>query len=333
MLGFSADEGDVLPSASKDENSSQGKRRTRDVEKGNDGSERSTSSRASSASMKSTNYTDTDSDDVDVTDDWENSVTKYNLIYVTLFFASTLALYLLYFLQPSVQEYKRPIYYSSSNYDKTLNSFVLVQEEIFTLPLFTLVLAFMTSGTLATTITFVPCFKSCYFNQLEKGRNIFKWFDFCVSSVALNLLVATQFGVGDLNSLIPVAGCSFGSAFLFYLYESVNTVQGVLIQPSFKSPLVFSVMVWFFIWPTFILSAVLSDNTNRFDFGQFPAWMYGTASCALLYSALLWLNELLYFSGCGPWGRRGYEYVEKSHNFISFVTKSTVAWLTYAFDV
>ncbi|GMI40024.1 hypothetical protein TrCOL_g13888, partial [Triparma columacea] len=143
MLGFSADEGDVLPSASKDENSSQGKRRTRDVEKGNDGSERSTSSRASSASMKSTNYTDPDSDDVDVTDDWENSVTKYNLIYVTLFFASTLALYLLYFLQPSVQEYKRPIYYSSSNYDKTLNSFVLVQEEIFTLPLFTLVLAFM----------------------------------------------------------------------------------------------------------------------------------------------------------------------------------------------
>jgi hypothetical protein len=77
MLGFSADEGDVVPSASKDENSSQGKRRTRDVEKGNDGSERSTSSRASSASMKSTNYTaDTDSDDVDVTDDWENSVTK-----------------------------------------------------------------------------------------------------------------------------------------------------------------------------------------------------------------------------------------------------------------
>jgi hypothetical protein len=152
-----------------------------------------------------------------------------------LFFASTLALYLLYFLQPSVQEYKRPIYYSSSNYDKTLNSFELVQEEIFTLPLFTLVLAFMTSGTLATTITFVPCFKSCYFNQLEKGRNIFKWFDFCVSSVALNLLVATQFGVGDLNSLIPVAGCSFGSAFLFYLYESVNTVQGVLIQVRKRS--------------------------------------------------------------------------------------------------
>jgi hypothetical protein len=79
MLGFSADEGDVLPSALKDENSSQGKRRTRDVEKGGDGSERSTSSRASSAnsaSMKSTNCTDTDSDDVDVTDDWENSVTK-----------------------------------------------------------------------------------------------------------------------------------------------------------------------------------------------------------------------------------------------------------------
>ena len=260
-------------------------------------------------------------------------MTRYNLTFFGLFVSTTTAFYVLYFVQSSVRDYTLPIYYSSSNYDKTLQSFELAKEEVFTLPLFTLVLAFMTSGAISTSVTFIPCINTCYFDQLEKGVNLFKWFDICVSSACLNLLVATQFGVGDLNSLIPVAGLSVASAFLFYLYERINTMSGVLIQPTIKSPMVFAIIVWLFIWPTFILSAVLSNNTSTFYFGQFPTWMYGNAGCALLYSALMWLNEMLYFSGCGPWGRQGYEYVEKGQILISFVAKSAVAWLTYAFDV
>lgn len=262
-------------------------------------------------------------------EDWEHSVTRINLVFFVLYVGCSTAMYVLFFLNDRLAEYDIPIYYTTSSYDTTLGSFALAQQEVLVLPLFTFVLAFMTSGCLTTCVPLIPFLSNSYFDQLETGMNMYKWFDFFVSSTALNLLVATQLGVADLNSLIPVTGLSFSSAFFFSLYERINTVNGLLVESTWKSPIVYAIISWIFIWPTFILSALLATSASTgFDFGQFPVWMYAVAACSLLYTVLMWFNEVMYFSGCGPWGRHGYEFLEKVQITISFLMKATVGWLT-----
>lgn len=128
------------------------------------------------------------------------------MLFFGLYLGTTTSMYILFIMNAPLAEYDMPVYYTTNAYDMTTKTFEYVLQQVTVVPLFIAALVFMTVGVLMTCVVFLPFINNWYFDALESGVNNFKWIDFTISSVAMNVLVAAQFGVGDLNSLIPVVG-------------------------------------------------------------------------------------------------------------------------------
>ena len=181
--------------------------------------------------------------------------------------ASLASLHSLFFFQ----------YYSSLAYDKATKSFVQSNEQVFDLPIFSVALVSIGCGLLTSGIAIIPFLNQFYFDSMETGVNYFKWFDYIISSTSMLLLTSTVFGQGNLNALIPIIGVSVASGVFLMLYESTNTHSGELAVRPNNVFLFWTLFIWLFVVPSFVLSAYLGARSDGWNFGKFLVLRYAAA--------------------------------------------------------
>jgi hypothetical protein len=157
-----------------------------------------------------------------------------------------------------------------------------------------------------------------YFNDLKKGINRFRWFEYALSSSVIIVLIATLFGIYDIASLILI----------FIVNASMNLFGLVMEQLNVGSDK--GKVNWGpFVWGSFagigpwIAIFLYMFGTGNFDMVPWFVWaIVGTYFVAFNTFPV---NMILQYKRIGKW--KDYLYGERVYIILSLAAKSFLAWL------
>ncbi|GMI00084.1 hypothetical protein TrVE_jg14312 [Triparma verrucosa] len=258
--------------------------------------------------------------------DWEYGLTRVNLFLAIMYMATVIAAFSLYYTGKVAPEFRVPIYYSGQSFNTTTNTWMLLSEFLFDLPIQLLALAIQVSGFINAAVSVLPFINHLYFNKMEKGKNHLKWFEHSISSSLINCCVALSFGQSDLTTIIPIVGCTLSWSYCLMIFETVNTSNGVLNINPVKLPFMVACLIGSFVIPPVFLAYHISYTLDLWNTGDIY-WQFITFALAIAHHLLTMLNLIFYFRGSGKWGVEGYEFCEKFHNLQSFVFKQGITWI------
>lgn len=205
------------------------------------------------------------------------------------------------------------------NFDEATRSLFLDQKPLFDLPFGILVGVFLLLSALAhALISFPKKINEMYNNDLTKGVNKLRWFEYALSSSVMIVLIATLFGIYDIGSLILIFIVN-ASMNLFGLdmelinsrkQEGERTNWGPFIWGSIAG-----VAPWIAI---FFYMAGAGDIT--------PPWfVWAIVATYFVAFNTFPVNMVLQYKKVGKW--RDYLYGERTYIILSLVAKSILAWL------
>ncbi|MGD9605270.1 MAG: heliorhodopsin HeR [Bacilli bacterium] len=196
---------------------------------------------------------------------------------------------------------------------------VLVGRDLFTLPFGILVALFLFLSALAHFIISIPNkLFNIYVDDLKKGINKFRWFEYALSSSIMIVLTAVLFGVVDVASLL-----------LIFVINALMNIFG-LIMEQMNSGFEKGKVNWSpFIWgaiagltPWIVIALYIFGSGDVADAPWF-AWAI-LASYFLSFNAFPF-NMIAQYLKVGKW--KDYLYGEKTYIVLSLVAKSVLAWL------
>jgi hypothetical protein len=159
-----------------------------------------------------------------------------------------------------------------------------------------------------------------YNENLKKGMNPYRWYEYAFSSSIMIVLISTFVGVWDFWSLVMIFVLNAMMIMFGYFMEVVNQKTEKTSWSAFILGSISGGVPWVVLFAYFI-AAVMSTGTNP------PAFVY---SIFLIYFAVFnvfALNMILQYKGVGRW--RDYLYGERVYIILSFVAKTALAWLVF----
>lgn len=187
---------------------------------------------------------------------------------------------------------------------------------LFDLPFGTLVASFLLISAIAHGLIYLSGDK--YLNDLKKGINKFRWFEYALSSSIMIVLIATLFGVYDIASLILIFVVN-ASMNLFGLdMELLNA--GTTKEKVNWGPFIWGSLAGIAPWIAILLYMF---GTGNFD--QVPWFVWAIVGTYFVAFNTFPINMLLQYFRVGKW--KDYLYGERAYIILSLVAKSILAWL------
>lgn len=196
---------------------------------------------------------------------------------------------------------------------------VLQGRELFVLPFGILVALFLFLSALAHFIISVPKkLFHVYTEDLQKGINRFRWFEYALSSSIMIVLTAVLFGVVDIASLL-----------LIFVVNALMNLFG-LVMEQMNSGFEKGKVKWGpFVWgaiagitPWIVIGLYIFGSGDVADAPWF-AWAI-LASYFFAFNAFPF-NMVAQYLKLGKW--KDYLYGERTYIVLSLVAKSILAWL------
>ena len=159
-----------------------------------------------------------------------------------------------------------------------------------------------------------------YNENLKKGMNPYRWYEYAFSSSIMIVLIATFVGVWDFWSLAMIFVLNAMMIMFGYLMEFVNQYTEETNWLSYILGCISGGTPWVVLYAYFI-AAIGSTNTNP------PAFVYFILFIYFILFNIFALNMVLQYKGVGRW--RDYLYGERFYIILSFVAKTILAWLTF----
>jgi uncharacterized membrane protein len=159
-----------------------------------------------------------------------------------------------------------------------------------------------------------------YNENLKKGMNPYRWYEYSISSSIMIVMIATFVGVWDLWSLVMIFTLNAMMIMFGYYMEVINQKTEKTSWSAFIVGCISGGIPWVVIFAYFI-NAIASTGTNP------PTFVY---LICLIYFAVFnvfALNMILQYKGVGRW--RDYLYGERVYIILSFVAKTALAWLVF----
>jgi uncharacterized membrane protein len=159
-----------------------------------------------------------------------------------------------------------------------------------------------------------------YNENLKKGMNPYRWYEYAFSSSIMIVLIATFVGVWDLWSLVMIFVLNAMMIMFGYLMEKINQHTEKTDWSAYILGCISGGVPWIVLYAYFI-AAISSANTNP------PTFVY---FILLIYFALFnsfAINMVLQYKGVGRW--KDYLYGERVYIILSFVAKTILAWLVF----
>ena len=189
-------------------------------------------------------------------------------------------------------------------------------KDLFALPFGILVASFLLISALAHGLIYLSGDK--YINDLKKGINKFRWFEYAFSSSIMIVLIATLFGVYDIGSLV-----------LIFLVNAAMNLFGLDMElinaGSNKENVNWGPFIWGSVaglapWIVILLYMFGSGN-----FDMTPWFVWAIVGTYFVAFNTFPINMILQYKRIGKW--KDYLYGERVYIILSLAAKSILAWL------
>jgi hypothetical protein len=159
-----------------------------------------------------------------------------------------------------------------------------------------------------------------YEENLKKGMNPYRWYEYALSSSIMLAFLATFVGVWDLWSLVMIFVLNAMMIMFGYLMEKINQFT----KNTDWSPYLLGCISGFTPWlvtAAYFIAALGSTDTKP------PTFVYLTLVIYFIMLNTFSINMILQYKGIGKW--RDYLYGERVYIILSLIAKTTLAWLVF----
>jgi Heliorhodopsin len=167
----------------------------------------------------------------------------------------------------------------------------------------------------------VTRYKKRYAEDLEKGINRVRWFEYSLSASVMMVGIALLSGIFDLSSLIMIFVLDLLMNMMGLVMELWN--QGKT-KPNWLS-YILGCVAGITPWIVFVIYIL---GVNAFGSGQIPTFVYYIYGSMFLFFNSFAVNMYLQYKKKGRWSN--YLYGEKVYMILSLVAKSLLAWQVFA---
>ena len=159
-----------------------------------------------------------------------------------------------------------------------------------------------------------------YNENLKKGMNPYRWYEYAFSSSIMIVLIALFLGVWDFWSLAMIFVLNAMMIMFGYLMELVNQKTEKTSWSAFILGTISGFTPWVVLYAYFI-GSLLSINAD------IPTFVYMILFIYFIVFNIFALNMVLQYKGVSRW--KDYLYGERFYIILSFVAKSILAWLVF----
>lgn len=219
----------------------------------------------------------------------------------------------------NIAEFKPTIIQFYLTFDPQTQSLVSTSKELFELPFGIMVAVFLLLSAFFHGLIALPKGLNTIYNEdLGKGINRFRWFEYALSSSVMIVLIATLFGIYDIATLILI----------FIVNATMNLFGLVMDQMNEgrdKNNVRWGPFVWGSIAGIAPWIAILLYMFGTGEFDRVPWFVWAIVGTYFAAFNTFPVNMILQYKKIGKW--RDYLYGERTYIVLSLVAKSILAWL------
>lgn len=197
---------------------------------------------------------------------------------------------------------------------------VSTSKELFVLPFGILVASFLLISAFAhALISFPNKLNNKYNNDLAKGLNKFRWFEYALSSSIMIVLISTLFGIYDIGSLILIFALNASMNLFGLLMEEINAKRAK-DERVIWSPFIYGSIAGITPWIVIIIYMM-----GIGDLSAVPWFVWAIIGTYFAAFNTFPINMILQYKKIGKWA--DYLYGERVYIILSLIAKSILAWL------
>lgn len=217
----------------------------------------------------------------------------------------------------TIRDFKKEITTSFLVYDEATRALVTKTRDIGSFPIGLSAAIFLLLSAVAH--TYIVCRFQTYIENINRGINPARWYEYAASSSVMICGIATLFGCYDLSSLIVIFLVNASMNFFGLHMEQMNPPERT---KTIWSPFVHGCIAGLAPWIVVIQYFVGGGN-----FGQIPGFVYGILFGYFIFFNTFPINMVLQYARVGKW--RDYRFGEKIYILLSLLSKSLLAWLVF----
>lgn len=195
------------------------------------------------------------------------------------------------------------------------------RSEIFTLPFFVLVASFLLISALAHGLISLPKkINTMYNNDLSKGINKLRWFEYALSSSVMIVLISYLFGIWDIASLSLIFIVNASMNLFGLVMEQLNS--GKTKENVNWGPFIWGSIAGLAPWIAiiFYMTGASAEAT-----AQTPWFVWAIVGSYFVAFNTFPINMILQYLQKGKFVN--YLYGERGYIVLSLVAKTVLAWL------
>jgi hypothetical protein len=159
-----------------------------------------------------------------------------------------------------------------------------------------------------------------YNENLAKGMNPYRWYEYAFSSSIMIVLIALFLGVWDFWSLAMIFTLNAMMIMFGYLMEKINQSTEKTDWSAFAFGSISGAIPWLVLIANFI---GLATSTSL----RPPTFVYLIVVIYFILFNSFAVNMVLQYKGVGKW--KDYLYGERIYIILSLVAKSALAWIVF----
>lgn len=253
------------------------------------------------------------------------SLRKWNIAAGILHLIQSLIQLVLAFSVDSFKDFKLPIYsYFLGYFDVDGNQFLATtSKKLGDVTFGPLVFIFFFLSAFFHFLVVVPYFNEMYWDQINRGKNYFRWIEYSISSTVMIWLISMLFGVVDITLLISIAFANATMNILGLMQEKYNNIRD---PNSNVDWLPFILGCFIGIVPWIVVYTYLGSSASDTQ-SEIPSFVYGILVGYFLFFNTFPINMMLQYKRVGPW--KDYIFGELGYIVLSLASKTLLGWLVF----
>lgn len=183
-----------------------------------------------------------------------------------------------------------------------------------------LVALFLLLSSIAHFVISLPKVYEWYIDNLKKGINYARWYEYSISSSVMIVVIAMLVGVYDLSSLLLIFFMNMMMIFFGLMMELHNQTTKKIDWTSYVFGCIAGILPWVVI-ALYLFGS--GDGENRA-----PDFVYWIFFSIFVFFNTFAVNMVLQYKKVGKWN--DYTYGEKVYILLSLIGKSLLAWQVFA---
>jgi hypothetical protein len=163
--------------------------------------------------------------------------------------------------------------------------------------------------------------KERYFNNLKKGMNPVRFYEYALSSSLMIVLIGMLSGIWDLGAIILMFGINAMMNLFGIMMEYHNQKTQKTNWTGFIYGCIAGILPWIVIF-VYFLGSVSSGDAKP------PAFVYAIIPTLFVFFNIFAINMVLQYKKVGRW--QDYLYGERVYIVLSLLAKTVLAWLIFA---